>query len=125
MRKTLQLLTRTNKQVIFVVSTPILDFSPATCVDSRPFRLTQKSLKSPCGISRSNFDRNNQDYRDLVFRVLNDFPNVKVFDTSTQLCDSEYCWAMKDGKILYRDDVHLSVQGSEYLARELVKILPN
>ena len=61
---------------------------------------------------------------ELPFRALEDFPKFKVFDSAAELCDEQYCWAMKDGKILYRDDVHLSIQGSEYLAQKMIKKFP-
>ncbi len=126
MRKTLQYLTNANKHVIFVVSTPRLDFQPRSCInnETRPFRIFPKRVKSLCGMSRAVFEKDNKEYRDLIFRVSKDFPNVKVFDTSDMLCDTQYCWAMKDGKMLFRDDVHLSISGSEYIASELVKLLP-
>ena len=126
MRKTLQLLENANKNVIFVVSTPRLDFNPVTCVDIRPLHITAKSLKTPCGIQREVFDADNKTYRNLVFKVLKDYPNVRVFDTQNELCDVHYCWAMKKGEMLYRDEIHLSLQGSDFIAQELVKLItPN
>ncbi|WP_425527259.1 SGNH hydrolase domain-containing protein [Xylella fastidiosa] len=56
-------------------------------------------------------------------KVLKDYPSVKVFDAAAQLCDSQWCWAIKDGKMLYRDDDHLSLDGSRLMASELVKLL--
>ncbi len=76
-----------------------------------------------CNFARSTFAQDSQDYRDLVFKVLKDFPSVQTFDAAAQLCDDKWCWAMKDGKMLYRDDVHLSLEGSRYLAKELVKLI--
>jgi hypothetical protein len=55
--------------------------------------------------------------------VLKDFPAVQVFDAAAQLCDAKWCWAMKDGKMLYRDDVHLSSDGSRYIAQGLTKLI--
>jgi peptidoglycan/LPS O-acetylase OafA/YrhL len=123
MRKTLKFLTENGKQVIFVVSTPRLDFDPAACFDSRPFRLTEKTIRTPCAISMDTYKQDSKEFRSAVFGVLKDFPQVQVFDTSTKLCDENLCYAMKDGKILYRDDVHLSVQGSEYLGAMLARHL--
>ena len=123
MRKTLHLLKDANKEVIFVVSTPRLDFNPATCVDIRPLHITTKILENPCGIKREVFDADNEAYRNLVFKVLKDYPNVHVFDTANELCDDHYCWAMKNGEMLYRDDVHLSLYGSDFIAQKLVKLI--
>jgi hypothetical protein len=124
LRKTLSALSATTKQVIFVISTPRLDFQPTSCIDDRPLRLSAKPLKSPCAMPRATFDRDSRDYRRLVQTVLSEFPRVKVFDAAEALCDTEYCHAMKDGRLLYRDDVHLSIDGSTYLARKIAEAYP-
>jgi peptidoglycan/LPS O-acetylase OafA/YrhL len=120
--RTLRALTDAHKNVVFVVSTPRLDFSPTRCLDSRPFRLVDRPLMAPCGTSIAVFQRDNQEYRDAAFKVLKEFPKVRIFDPAATLCDQTYCYAMKEGRILYRDDVHLSTQGSVYLAKALLQL---
>ena len=122
MRKTLQFLTSANKKVIFVVSTPRFNFNPAKCIN-RPFRLIRSKTNELCRMSRQDFERDAKSYRDLVFNVLKDYPSVKVFDTAKDLCDENYCYAKKDEKILYRDNVHLSLFGSDLIAQGLVKVI--
>ncbi|WP_281039946.1 SGNH hydrolase domain-containing protein [Rhizobium sp. AG855] len=39
-----------------------------------------------------------------------------IFDPMSALCDPDRCFAMADGKLLYRDDNHLSTEGSLFLA---------
>ncbi len=122
MRATIKRLLSKNKKIIFVLDNPELGFDPKSCLDSRPLRLTN-SVKSPCGISRQYFDDRNREYRKLVFSVLKDFPTVDIFDAAAELCDEKLCWAMRDGKMLYRDDDHLSVQGSNFIAQKLAKLI--
>lgn len=123
MRITIKRLLAKKKEIIFVLDVPELGFDPALCVpSSRPMGSTTR-LKNPCAISRKDYDERNRDYRADVLSVLKEFPAVMLFDAAAQLCDDQYCWAMKDGKILYRNDNHLSIDGSRYLARELVKKL--
>jgi peptidoglycan/LPS O-acetylase OafA/YrhL len=122
MRETLQRLLAKQKKIIFVLDNPELGFDPKTCIESRPLRLSGK-IKTPCAVSRAAFDERNRAYRELVFTVLKDFPTVQIFDAAAQLCDAEWCWAMKDGKMLYRDDDHLSVEGSRLMAKALVQRL--
>ncbi|MGB7649816.1 MAG: SGNH hydrolase domain-containing protein, partial [Gallionella sp.] len=122
MRQTLARLLAKGKKIIYVLDNPELGFDPKVCVDSRPLLLRSK-IKTPCAVSRKEFDERNREYRELVFSVLKDFPTVQVFDAAAQLCDDNWCWAMKDGKMLYRDDDHLSIEGSRYLAKELVKLI--
>ncbi|MEQ1555375.1 MAG: acyltransferase family protein [Gallionella sp.] len=122
MRDTLQRLLAKQKKIIFVLDNPELGFHPQVCVDSRPLRLSSK-IKTPCAVSRKEFDERNREYRELVFSVLKDFPSVQIFDAAAQLCDDKWCWAMKDGKMLYRDDDHLSIEGSRYIAQGLTTLI--
>lgn len=122
MRNTFTMLAKAGKQVVFVLDIPELGFSPMSCVDSRPLRLTNK-VKSPCAISRAEVDSRNKEYKEVVARVMKDFPAVTLFDTQAKLCDSEWCWAMIDGQIMYRDDDHLSAKGSEFMAKDLMPII--
>ena len=72
---------------------------------------------------RKDFDAYTKPYRDLVASIAKDYPNVAVFDAASPFCDDTWCWAMKDGTMLYRDDHHLSIDGSNFLAQELIKVL--
>lgn len=116
MRVTFRKLTASGKQVVFVISSPMLDFNPASCVDFRPWRITPAKIKTPCATPRKEIDERNGAYRAMVIKVTQEFPQVKVWDTARELCDEKYCWAMKDGKLLYRDEVHLNEAGSYWMA---------
>jgi len=116
---TISRITQAGKQVIFVMDWPDLGFDPKSCVDIRPLRLTRKT-KNPCAIAKSVFEERNRKYREMVARVLKKFPGVKRWDPTRVLCDDQYCWAMKDGTMLYRDANHLSMAGSLYLGERFV-----
>jgi peptidoglycan/LPS O-acetylase OafA/YrhL len=121
MRETLDLLTKNNKRIIFVLDNPTLDFDPEICQDKRPLRFAKKS--HDCVVPRDEFQSDNHVYRDLVFSVLKDYPSARVFDSAAYLCDERFCRAKVDGITLYGDDNHLSVAGSDYLAKELIKVI--
>ncbi len=122
MKTTIERLLAKNKRIIFVLDWPELGFDPKSCVDSRPLRFSNH-VREPCAVSRLDFEQRNRQYRELVLSVLKDFPSVDVFDAAALFCDAQWCWAMTEGKMLYRDDDHLSVQGSRYVASALVKLL--
>ena len=69
------------------------------------------------------FDNSDKPYNELIDSILSRFPTVKVFDLSKMLCDSENCYAMRDGKMLYRDTHHLSVDGAEYVGSSLFDLI--
>lgn len=115
MRTTLKRLLGANKEVVFVIDVPELAFDPKSCVEIRPLRFGARQAKSPCAVPRAAYDERNAGYRAVLAAVLKDFPAVKVWDPARLLCDEQFCWAMKDGTMLYRDDDHLSLAGSLWL----------
>jgi peptidoglycan/LPS O-acetylase OafA/YrhL len=120
MRDTLGRLQKAGKHVVFAFDIPILDFDPKACVKLRPLQLEGQELKSPCAIPLKRFEARTAFYRKIVGSVLKDFPDVKVFDPAKYLCDKSYCEAMKDGRMLYRDDNHVSLAGGEYLGPHFI-----
>lgn len=114
MRETFQRLLNANKNVIFVIDIPALDFRPSAC-SQRPWRISGQASKKPCATQRSLIDSKHKKYRDLAFQVLQEFPTIKVWDTIKAFCDQNYCWAIKNDQMLYRDDNHLNETGSLYL----------
>lgn len=115
MEYTLKQLLGAGKDVVFVVDIPELGFDPKACVESRLTKIFNRAPKNPCAVAKKEFTVRNQIYRAKVAEILQKFPAVKRWDPSTSLCDNQRCWAMKDGKMLYRDDTHLSLVGSFYL----------
>ena len=122
MRKTLDSALENNKDIIFVIDNPSLGFDPKSCIYGRPFS-KNKSIKKSCTISRSKYEKETKVYRELVVSILNDYPKVKVFDAAEHLCDNTKCYGMLNGKILYRDNDHLSLEGGKLISKELIKLL--
>ncbi|MDD5227250.1 MAG: acyltransferase family protein [Methylococcales bacterium] len=123
MRETFQQLLAAHKRVIFITDIPELEFNPADCI-TRPWRISKNSVKTPCATPREQVEKNHQIYLDLVTPVLNEFPEIIIWDTVPAFCDADYCWAIKDQKMLYRDDNHLSETGAIYLGEYLNKKYP-
>ena len=115
LRNTLNRILRADKKVIFVMSTPRLNFHPSSCLITRPFTLQDKKINDVCAMSQKDYLSDAQLYLDSVHEVLKDFPTVKTVDLPSVLCDGGYCHAMKDGVLLYKDDIHLSTAGSRYV----------
>ena len=118
MQKTLQRLTQAQKHIIFILDIPELEFEPVACIN-RPWRLNGQMTKFPCAVSRTQVDSRHHKYREIVTQILSKFPEVKVLDPLSVLCDDMYCWAIKENKMLYRDNNHLNEVGAEYLSNHL------
>jgi hypothetical protein len=54
-----------------------------------------------------------------VSAVVKAYPNVTLFDVSAPLCQGGLCYAMRDGHMLYRDDLHVSEDGATLIAPSL------
>lgn len=121
---TLNQLLAKNKRVIFVLPNPDLSYDIKCCLNEyRPVRLSYNDDKVCAEPVSAYLDRGGREYREWVASVLINFPQVKVFDAAKPLCDEDKCWGMKDGKVLYRDSAHLSIDGSEYVSLELVSMI--
>jgi peptidoglycan/LPS O-acetylase OafA/YrhL len=119
MRKTLDLMLKNNKNIIFVLDNPRTNFNPKACIQ-RPLNLTYNET---CSMPRAVFDQEQQEYRRLVFTVLADYPTVRVFDQAAYFCNTLTCVFKVGSKILYSDDGHLSGDGSNFIANELMRVL--
>lgn len=120
MTNTFKKLLSKNKHIIFVVDVPELGFDPRACVKTRPFQFSKKDI---CAVSRKEYDLRTEKYKKLIYSVLKDFPEVEVFDPTNLLCDNAWCSAIKDGKFLYFDPDHLSVEGSKYIIKNMAPII--
>lgn len=116
MSRTLMMLTKADKKVIFIVDAPELGFAPELCVDARPYKIIDNK-KIVCGIPKDIYLKRNAAYLNIVDQQAVAFPNVKFLHTSKHLCDDHFCYAKKDGIIFYRDDDHLSYEGSLKMGR--------
>jgi len=122
LRSVLDMMLNNGKKVIFVLEVPTLNFNPEACLTQRPLRLFGQP--HDCNFPKTHFDAVHQEYRILVHDILKDYPSVTIFDPARYLCDEDGCSAKAEGKILYGDDNHLAAAGSDFLARELVGLLP-
>jgi peptidoglycan/LPS O-acetylase OafA/YrhL len=74
-----------------------------------------------CSVARHDYDERTVQYKKLVFRILEDFPTIHVFDPTTHFCNSDSCSGfIDDFGYLYKDVDHLSANGSIYYADKLI-----
>jgi peptidoglycan/LPS O-acetylase OafA/YrhL len=119
MRRTLGRLALAHKKVIILLSNRRLSFNPATCLDSlRPVHAAMGNR--PCAVPDNDENaRHRQAFVQRVSAVVKAYPNVTLFDVSAPLCQGGLCYAMRDGHMLYRDDLHVSEDGATLIAPSL------
>lgn len=100
----------------YLLENPELGFSPKNCME-RPFSL----FPSECRLSYEDYIARAGEYRTKVKNISKKYPNIIILDPKDLYCDTKYCYAIKDGKMLYADDDHHSVDGSIIQAKYLIK----
>jgi peptidoglycan/LPS O-acetylase OafA/YrhL len=106
---TLERFLAAGKRVIWVEDVPELDFEPRQCL--RRVAIPTSTTRIPCAIDRRAFDRDTAPHRSALATLRARLPELRVFEAWSVLCDDARCWALRDGKLLYRDKDHLSVDG--------------
>jgi hypothetical protein len=102
------------KDLYFVLENPDLDFSLDICM-KRPFDIFY--TKSVCGLKYGSYMKRFKEYRDYIYKVSKKYKDVTIFDPEDLYCDEEYCYAIRYGTLLYRDDDHHSIDGSKVQAK--------
>ncbi|CDZ76231.1 O-acetyltransferase OatA [Legionella massiliensis] len=113
-----------DNRIILTYQVPELFHDMKDCIDNRPVRISKKTVPN-CNIPRKIVDERQAPFRKILNKVLKDYPQVEVFDPLKYFCDSQWCYATKNGNALYFDHNHLSVKGSEFYAESFVKEFPS
>ena len=83
--------------------------------------LVKTTFVEDCSIARQKYDKRVKRYKNLVLRVLQDFPNIHVFDPTPHFCNYDRCLGfIDDFGYLYNDFDHLNRSGSIYYADKLI-----
>lgn len=122
---TLRRLTAAGKRVVFLHAVPELPFNARECVAWNPNRFVSRTPRPDCRVSRAQSDARGAEFRPLLARILARYPQVAVFDPVPLMCDDVACYGRRDGMLLYRDDDHLSLDGSYWLGRRMAAQLPD
>ena len=104
--------------MIFVVDPPEFYFDPKECVIARPYYLPNHEFRSPCAVTREEFDEHSKNFHQIVAEARVDFPAVKFIDAYQYFCDEKYCHAIVEGELLYSDNNHLNQAGQRYFAKK-------
>ena len=100
----------------YLLENPELGFLPKNCME-RPFHI----FPSTCRLSYDDYIDRAGTYRNGVKEIAKKYANIMILDPKNLYCDNSYCYAIKDGKMLYADDDHHSVKGSEIQGKYFMK----
>ncbi|MFT3813111.1 MAG: acyltransferase family protein [Acidovorax sp.] len=113
-------LLKQGKNVIFVVDPPELGENPRGCFSGRPVSITEKPFSS-CSQDLSKVMERQAQYRSLIQKIKKDNPQMEIYDPLSIFCDEARCYGLRAGRMLYWDDDHVSVRGSELVLGDMQK----
>jgi peptidoglycan/LPS O-acetylase OafA/YrhL len=120
LEKTLSYLSAaTNKNIYVFDDVPAFSFEPGLCKFTRKFRNFNK-----CTESKELVDLKTIENRDLMKRLLAKDSKIQLINGYQYFCNEKNCSMVVQNKLLYRDNNHLSVDGSLYIGKQIVKSYP-
>jgi peptidoglycan/LPS O-acetylase OafA/YrhL len=108
---TLSILERSGLRVVVLAPVPQLIYPAPACLASRD--------TSRCDVARSLNDALLADVTVALAEVVSRHPNARLVQVFDFFCDAQTCHAVREGKILYHDDDHLTITGARELGRYL------
>ena len=112
LQTTIDRLQDAGKKIYYVVETPEPGIDPITC-QKRPLRPTTQ----PCIIARYTVMEQQAEYRELVQQL----QHATLIDPLDTFCTDTTCRMIDNSVLLYADRGHLSVAGSRYLTKHVLK----
>lgn len=114
---TIKALIKAGKSVSLVGDVPRFSHDPGLCVYS-----FSAQSRSSCVISRDYFERQSLIYENILVRLAEEY-GLQYFSVYNNLCDEYSCSMDKGGVILYRDNNHLNIFGSQIIGKSLAERL--
>ena len=114
LNETINRLRAIEKNVVIISPPPIAEFNVGRCLERQA---TQKLLVQDCDIPKSDYLKTSSSVLALMDRVV-----APVLRLDHILCDEDVCKTEWDGVPLYRDEGHLSHDGSIVLMHYLAEV---
>lgn len=113
LERSLKLLTAARIEVIFIYDNFELGFSPLIMCQRPPTDFFGFSPLEQCALPISRVKDRRSRYLSNVETLLRRFTEVRSFDLNQNLCDQNWCRGVRDGELLYSDDNHLNLRGTQ------------
>ena len=105
--KTIGELLALGKRVVFYIDVPEIGFYPTDCIQ-RPIQFYRRGS---CVLTREAVDDRQATYRQLIARIKQQEPGVKIVDPIDLFCDKEQCVWKRGNASFYFDTHHLTPAG--------------
>ena len=119
MKITVRQLLEAGKDVYIISDAPRFSFDPRKCKYSNVL-----SPDFQCSESSEATRRENATFGAVLDAIRADSPQVRITLAEPHFCAGETCSMVRGSTLLYRDFHHLNVEGSTYLAEQIVREHP-
>ena len=117
---TMKKLTAAGKKVYIVDDVPNFPYTPVKCKYRRKF-----SSATNCVVGIGDTERQLSKFYPAILAAAKVNPTVKVINLSPFFCSKYKCSMVYNNKLLYRDNGHLNINGSRFLAERILLEIPD
>lgn len=123
-QRTIDRLRAAGRRIVFVIDNPALGESADLCAPLHlPVRRYFYTPPSFCTVPADIVLKDQSTYRGFVNELRTANADVAFYDPAGILCPAGQCHLFDGGQLLYGDDNHLSIYGSERVANDMVAFL--
>ena len=116
---TLETLSLAGKTIFVTDDVPFFSFDPFGCKYRKAL-----FLPTDCSMDAQRFRRDYSVFYPALLATVRHVPQVHMLNTSRYFCDETTCAMTRDGHLLYRDRSHLNINGSRFLAKQILNDYP-
>jgi hypothetical protein len=117
---TLETLSRAGKTVFVTDDVPFFSFDPFECKYRQALL-----LPTDCSRDARQFQRERSRYYPELLATVQRVPRAHMLNTAHYFCGETTCDMARNGQLLYRDYNHLNINGSRFLARQVLDDYPS
>lgn len=114
---TIDYLKNAGKHTAYLLQVPEIGVHPLKCL-GRPLSVGERDYYQLCQVPYSVYNDRMSIYRSLVIESAKT-KSFAIFDPESVFCNKDICSAVNNRNLRYADDNHLSVYGSQELAKKL------
>ena len=116
---TLETLSKAEKTIFVTDDVPFFSFDPFECKYRQAL-----FMPTDCSTDTHQFHRDYARYYPELLATVQQVPRAHILNTAHYFCGTRTCEMARNGRLLYRDYNHLNINGSKFLARQILDNYP-
>lgn len=106
---TVKELVGAGKKVMVIGDNPSFPFNPIKCIAPRPYSVGREPI---CTIDVKRYLSEHQKSWNVIEQVIAKYRNTAFYSQEAQFCNGIECSMRREGNLMFRDNDHLSIDGS-------------